>query len=189
MWGRTGTEWDWYGSIADQGLLYYWLKYVKKSVSLIIKHEVEQWEVNGEGVLEREDDLHPNILDQYGCAKDLGSRKLLGPSPYSDFVHLTGRAKPWHANRTVLEHAVETKAFRDCNDKEKWYFSLVEALNEIGMLHEVKMDFILGKHEEPAVGIAPSFNQMALYLVAKRRNLWKQFEKENDEPNVIRELL
>lgn len=103
-------------------------------------------------------------------------------------MHLTGRAKPWNSNREDLEHAIQTKAFEDCNDKEKWYFSLVEALKEVGMHHEVTMDFILGRHENPAVGIAPSFQQMALYLIAKRRNRWRQFEKRSDEPNIIREL-
>lgn len=189
MWGRNGTRWSWYGANADQGLIYYWLKYVKKSTSLIIRHEVEQWEANSDGVLEREDDLHPNVLDQYGCARDLGPRRTLGPSPHSDFVHLTGRAKPWYSNRTELEQAVQTKKFRDCNDKEKWYFSLVEALKEVGMADEVEMDFISGTHETPAVGLAPSFQQMARYFIAKRRNGWKQFENESDEPDVIRELM
>jgi hypothetical protein len=188
MWGRNGTQWDWYGANADQGLIYYWMKYVKKSVSLIVKHEVEQWEANGEGALERADDLHPNILDQHGCTNDLGPRRNGGPSPYSDFVHLTGRAKPWNSNREDLEHAIQTKSFKDCNDKEKWYFSLVEALKEVGMFQEVAMDFILGRRENPAVGIAPSFQQMALYLMAKRRNRWKQFENGSDEPNVIHDL-
>jgi hypothetical protein len=188
MWGRNGTQWNWYGANADQGLIYYWMKYVKRSVSLIVKHEVEQWEINGDGVLQREDELHPNILDQFGCAKDLGPRRKLGPSPYSDFVHLTGGSKPWHADPKELAHAIQTKSFKDCNNKEKWYFSLVEALKEVGKFDEVSMDFILGTHEKPAVGIAPSFQQMVRYFLVKRRNRWKQFENESDEPNVILEL-
>jgi alpha-N-acetylglucosamine transferase len=187
-WGKNGTTWSWYGANADQGLIYYWFKYVKKRVSLIIRHEVEQWDVDENGVLQREDDLHPNVLDQYGCAKDLGPRKKLGSSPYSDFVHLTGRSKPWNSNREELEQATQSKNFKDCNDKEKWYFSLVEALREIGMLDEVSFDFILGTHEMPAVGVAPSFQQMARYFIAKRRNGWKQYENKSDEPDVIREL-
>lgn len=70
MWGRNGTQWDWYGANAKC--------YVKKSVSLIIKHEVEQWEVNSDGALERADDLHPIILDQYGCTNDLVPRMKIG---------------------------------------------------------------------------------------------------------------
>ncbi|KAG7372758.1 glycosyl transferase family 8 protein [Nitzschia inconspicua] len=188
LWGRNGTSWSWYGAVADQGLLYYWIKYVKKSVSLIIKHEVEQWEANEHGVLEREEDLNGNALDQYGCAKDLGPRKQLGPSPYSDFVHLTGSSKPWNSNREDLEQAIQQKKFKDCNNKEKWYFSLVEALKEVGMDETISMDFILGKDEIPAVGIAPSYQQMAQYLIYKRRNGWRQYEKKSDEPDVVRSL-
>ena len=41
--GKTGTKWDWVYSFADQGLLYYWTKYYKRSVSLITYNKVVNW--------------------------------------------------------------------------------------------------------------------------------------------------
>jgi hypothetical protein len=186
MWGRTGTNWDWYGANADQGLIYYWMKYVKKSVSLIIRHEVEQWEADVNGRLQRDENLYPKMLDNYGCASNLA--KKVGWAPHSDYVHLTGRSKPWNSNREDLEMAITTKSFQNCTDVEKWYYSLVEALKEIDVYNEVSLEFILGTHESPAVGTSPSFQQMAQYLYDKRLNGWKQYENEFDEPEVIQSL-
>jgi hypothetical protein len=189
MWGRNGTTWSWYGSIADQGLIYYWMKYVKKSVSFIVKHEVEQWYTTQDGSLQREDEFYPNVLNQFGCvSKSVRRRKSVGPSPHSDFVHLTGRSKPWNTKLEDLQQAIQEKSFKDCNDKEKWFFTLMEALTEMNMLDRVSFSFITPSDELPPVGVAPSYQQMAKYLYDKKKNGWKQYEYEVDEPDVIKEL-
>jgi hypothetical protein len=38
---RKGDEWSFYGAFTDQGLLYHWVKYVKKRVSMIRGHDVQ----------------------------------------------------------------------------------------------------------------------------------------------------
>lgn len=40
---KNGTLWNFPASFGDQGLLYHWVKYVKKSASLFIGNEVENW--------------------------------------------------------------------------------------------------------------------------------------------------
>jgi hypothetical protein len=44
---KTGTQWDFSAASHDQGLLYHWVKYVKKNVSLFIGNEVENWSSQG----------------------------------------------------------------------------------------------------------------------------------------------
>jgi len=39
----NGTEWSWHGDFVDQGLLYYWVKYLKKNVSIILFDKIQQW--------------------------------------------------------------------------------------------------------------------------------------------------
>lgn len=62
---------------------------MKKSVSLIISKEVENWgNVHGELVLE--ETLMRDPLSRLSCLEQ--DRKTLSrkPSPYRDFVHFTG---------------------------------------------------------------------------------------------------
>jgi hypothetical protein len=86
--GVTGTNWTWHGVFTDQGLLYHWTKYVKRSVSLIIGNEVENWTTkNGVAYLEG---TTKGILNNYTCAPAKNSR-YVNSSPYLDFKHFTGK--------------------------------------------------------------------------------------------------
>ena len=42
-------NWDFYGAFADQGLLYHWVKYEEKSVSIVTKDTVQNWGVGEDG--------------------------------------------------------------------------------------------------------------------------------------------
>lgn len=65
-----------------QGLLYYWPKYVKQSVTIIIYGKVQNWSSrNGEAYLE---ETLNSPFESYSCN---GSGK---PAPYRDFIHFTG---------------------------------------------------------------------------------------------------
>jgi hypothetical protein len=86
--GVTGTNWTWHGVFTDQGLIYHWTKYVKQSVSIINKNQVENWRPkNGVAYLAR---TMKGILDKYTCAPAKNSR-YVNASPYLDFVHFTGK--------------------------------------------------------------------------------------------------
>mmetsp|Transcript_33610 Transcript_33610/g.100194 ORF Transcript_33610/g.100194 Transcript_33610/m.100194 type:complete len:459 (-) Transcript_33610:2288-3664(-) len=97
--GPGGTNWTFYGAFADQGLLYHWVKYVKRSVSIVIKGSVQNWSersVNGtiSAFLESTTE---GVLDNASCSEsdpyDRGW-KTSSP-PYRDFHHFTGKKKPW----------------------------------------------------------------------------------------------
>ena len=160
--GMVETNWSWFGANADQGLLYYWTKYVKKSVSIIIKADVQQWDsstwdvdTNGTLILRPRQDgdittVVRNALKGYGCAQ---TQRL--PSPYNDFYHMTGGAKPWYQSRKQLENpdCTTKKKKRECEIQGEWYQSLKEALISVNLLDGFPWDFLSGKPSD--LGAAP----------------------------------
>ena len=81
------TQWTWHGAFADQGLLYYWTKYHKKSVSIIIKHEIEHWGAHN-GALTREA-TQKGALQNFTCGTRSG--KVAPWLPFPVFSHFTGK--------------------------------------------------------------------------------------------------
>jgi hypothetical protein len=170
--GEMGYEWDWYGVQADQGLLYFWSKYVKKSVSIIVHRSVEHWEPKGIGVgLDRIDE---GLLDQHSCSAS-PKRKA---APYRDFVHLTGKKKPWHANLAILEKGIHSKGLDRLSSEQLWLWLLKEALKSIGMDDDVSLDFIRGEVENAALGITPGNRQRNMLIKNKAKVGWKQYQHD-----------
>jgi hypothetical protein len=149
-----GTEWTYYSAIADQGLLYYWAKYYKQSVSLIIKDQVENWGTgntdNGEtgtGTLRLEETLI-RPLENYTCLPKgmdepgkfgLNNRRYKGQVPYQDFVHFYGTAnKPWE------QPAPPDVASRDDANSplQYWYHVLRKVKREHGILMTVDIEHL-----------------------------------------------
>lgn len=137
---------------------------MKKTVSIITRDDVEQWDVddwdtdaNGALVLrqkQNEEDNVPKIekkaLRGYGCPI---TGFLL--APYNDFFHMTGRAKPWYRTKEQLDNPDCTKINpKECLIQVEWYNLLKEALNSIEVLDRFSWDF-LGAKEAP-VGFGPT---------------------------------
>jgi hypothetical protein len=74
-----GTNWTFHGAFVDQGLLYHWVKYVKKSTSIINGDKVNNWSAlpNGTAYLEKtlykpfEKYSKPRLVHREGCNKFL----------------------------------------------------------------------------------------------------------------------
>jgi len=194
--GRVKNNWTWYGVEADQGLLYFWTKYVKKSVSIVTRYDVEQWGeddwentgANGTLVLRKSQEqdkagmstsaptIEKNAFKNYGCPVT-----HFLPSPYNDFHHMTGNAKPWYQNISRLEDPDCTdRNKRECNIQVKWYQLFNEALISIEMIDRVSWD-IFGSRRSAPVGHAPTFEQIATYVYAKKERNWNQYEDDNEE--------
>ncbi|KAG7343788.1 glycosyl transferase family 8 protein [Nitzschia inconspicua] len=160
---RTNTFlWDWHGDFVDQGLLYYWTKYYKQDVSIVINNEVENWTSkplrptnNNEttshqnGTLTREIFLERTLqqpFDEFTCVKgklvsrprrysqvQTGSRGEQWDAPYRDFIHFSGKFKPWLeetqqkmdlddiVNRTWNSGTETLDALR--SPQELWYYT------------------------------------------------------------------
>ena len=120
--GPNATEWDWHGDFADQGLLYFWTKYYKKEVSLIIGNEVENWTGNTSRTLEESLFPHgcvPREHTKRNCYADSGWKRMV---PYRDFRHFTGRAKPWTASGSI--NMTNTLRFDDVQTAQEYWFFL-----------------------------------------------------------------
>ncbi len=106
---ESGTKWNFYGSFTDQGLLYYWTKYVKRNVSIVNKINVETWLSNEKGEVEKIKEVSSKVIFK----KELGKLGIINPVqriagissilPYRDFQHFIQRTKPWLNKQVALK--------------------------------------------------------------------------------------
>eukprot|EP00339_Tiarina_fusa_P005310 CAMPEP_0117006838 /NCGR_PEP_ID=MMETSP0472-20121206/6933_1 /TAXON_ID=693140 ORGANISM="Tiarina fusus, Strain LIS" /NCGR_SAMPLE_ID=MMETSP0472 /ASSEMBLY_ACC=CAM_ASM_000603 /LENGTH=514 /DNA_ID=CAMNT_0004708437 /DNA_START=125 /DNA_END=1669 /DNA_ORIENTATION=+ len=168
-----GTNWTWHAVFADQGLLYYWTKYVKQSVSLIINKDIENWgSKNGTFVLESTN--HDAILNEYTCVPPVRGKYLFGNSPYRDFKHFTGRSKPWQQNQSSVFETMSMEG-EPILPAEKWYRALAIASKKA----DVQLNFSFateGGHGDPPVGRFSDYGTMINHIKAKRANNWTAYE-------------
>ena len=138
-------EWDWYGVFAEQGLLYYWTKYVQRHVSIVIGDEVENWgpvaadgDPNG---IRLERMMKKNYLSKYACLpggkEQPGSYGFLDngfdrEAPYVDFAHFTGQSKPWeNPSKNSFKGPFTIEAVDDAAGL--WFFVLRKLNQELRM--------------------------------------------------------
>jgi hypothetical protein len=96
--GRNGTKWNFYGAYSDQGLLFHWIKYVKKSFSVITGGHIEHWGSAGSGHRAQLEstmsmlDLH-RWINTTDCHEGMTHVKSDLPNV---FIHFAGKPnKPW----------------------------------------------------------------------------------------------
>jgi hypothetical protein len=91
------TQWLFTAAFADQGLLYHWVKYHRRSVSIILGGRIEEW-VNG--TVKVEPNHLPRCLGEAGphsFRKGTRRDRRFRFAPSRDFIHFTGSGKPWLA--------------------------------------------------------------------------------------------
>ena len=86
--GFSGTNWTWHGSFTDQGLLYHWPKYEKKSVTIINGWNIENWGYDPETGKVQLQQTFKNELSKFSCDHKYGEKNW--PPPLRDNSHLTG---------------------------------------------------------------------------------------------------
>ena len=94
--------WDFPGAHGDEGLLYNWVKYEKKAVSIVMQDTIQSWGVGQDGKLVLESTV--NLPDEhvfhndrsvpYTCWNGTVAQKPCIP-PHSDYFHFSGDTKPW----------------------------------------------------------------------------------------------
>ena len=99
LFGRNHTKWDMHGGMADQGLLWHWVKYVKMNVTVFHKNTMYHWgskviQGKHQGYLES---VTENALKNYTCFEGhLNHRSYeYHGAPTHDMHHFTGHRKPW----------------------------------------------------------------------------------------------
>jgi len=155
-----GTKWTFFGSYADQGLLYHYTKYMNGRVSLVREDTVEHWDVGDDlsgdaptlskmivnGLFDKH---RPQTCQQNSFKSDKR------PTPYQDINHfmnggssMKGNSiskrnrgeKPWMINRPELEVAMlQTSAYikilrqqdpKKMRESDLWLLNVLEALSE-----------------------------------------------------------
>lgn len=158
------TRWDFHGAFVDQGLLYHWVKYEEKSVSIFFNRHIQNWDVDEAGNSHLETTLHlRSTLSDYSkritCWKGNMQGGLCRP-PFSDYVHYTGVSKPW-LREEVPEGLNEETA--EESSTNFWFFSLQQANNE----NSLGIDFSDWKKrigKRPLLGMYPRHSEVAKVL-------------------------
>jgi hypothetical protein len=126
---ERGTNWTFHFAFSDQGLLYHYVKYVKKSVSIIGSgNRVENWgaAANGTVVLEEtlDNPFRPYAtkrrVTQYGAC-----RKFM-----CDYIHFSGTAKPWLGKPP---DDIASEQHKNSDAKHVWWHTLYELNEEVGL--------------------------------------------------------
>ncbi|GKY90655.1 hypothetical protein MPSEU_000038900 [Mayamaea pseudoterrestris] len=121
--GVRGTNWTFHFAFSDQGLLYYWTKYYKRSVSIVFPDKVENWAANDKGEVYLQSILS-NPFANYSKPRihvTTACRKFM-----CDFMHFVGSKKPWlkrppkgisHTTRNTDAYHIWWYALMRVNDK------------------------------------------------------------------------
>jgi hypothetical protein len=107
---KKGNKWAYHASHSDQGLLYYWTKYFKQDVSIVIGAKIQNWVPDNNNATGKPKLLTEMLNDplknysvpvplayQHGCDREKANNYMghVCRVPYRDFAHFMGKNKPW----------------------------------------------------------------------------------------------
>jgi lipopolysaccharide biosynthesis glycosyltransferase len=126
------TEWKFHGDFADQGLLYQWVKYEEKSVSIIFNNHVENWVVDtsndGAVILDKKLQLSDIVDNNAALQPIVTTRHCWTHSrcrpPHNDYFHFTGTKKPW-----MKGPPVDFQTADPLSSPQHYWFSVLHELN------------------------------------------------------------
>jgi hypothetical protein len=156
---KPRTNWTFNAAMADQGLLYHWVKYVKKSVSLVRRDIVENWAVNSNGTLGISATLIKPFVNASQPIKTFYHECIKWGrtgcyAPYRDFVHYTGKHKPWLNAKPPSNLTAEAALL---NRKSFWWYTLKELNEEVQLGLDFDDWLVIGK---PSLGFFPALKDL-----------------------------
>lgn len=133
---HSGVRWHFHAGHSDQGLMYYYAKYVAKDVSIAIGNKVQNWQELGEAKkpsLQSEGQvLQPYspepIAFQESC--NISGKDILCDPPYRDFAHFMGNSKPWQNGVQKPWMKTNTSNTQKKNAPYRLWFDELSELNE-----------------------------------------------------------
>ena len=156
---KSGNTWKFHGGHSDQGLWFYYTKYVRKDVTFIIGDKLQTWGRNPNSTDDSEPYLVREVfkeLEKYtpeplvwqnNCKK--GSRHFRCLPPYSDIGHFMGKTKPWQkgSKRTGDQHSI----------RKLWFQELRVINKELNIGLDRKINDDRGFLETPPLGFLPAW--------------------------------
>ena len=149
---RLKRKWTFHAAHSDQGLMYYYAKYLIQDATIAIGDELQHWGPQTDGSNEGKDYrlTKPKLLSeeqgtltklspvpkvwQFNCDHDPGAWQC--PAPYRHLAHFPGKEKPWMRG---------FKSFAPTNDSSEWkaayrlWFRTLNKLNgELSMGMDMK---------------------------------------------------
>ena len=135
---KKGHDWTFHAAFGMQGLLYYYAKYVRQNVTLVLANRAQKWQTGPGGEpLMVEEIVNPFAKDSpippyamtikaMQCSK--WTRGKGCPPPYRDFMHFSGQEKPWVAGppRDLHRDGISTP-------QRLWWKTLVGLNEELQM--------------------------------------------------------
>jgi lipopolysaccharide biosynthesis glycosyltransferase len=123
---------DFEGGFADQGLLYHWVKYHRKSYTQIYPEYVEDWGQDKYGNVTM---LNVTSNDLPSCLPHKYRRMAKKVRPYRDFVHFTGGRKPWltRVGRSVLKDAENLQKYPPITFPILWVQTFGKVMKKINV--------------------------------------------------------
>jgi alpha-N-acetylglucosamine transferase len=148
---KSGTKWNFPSAFSDQGLLYHWIKYVKKNATLFIGNEVENWSAAAEKPSPVLEATLVDSLKGYECPLRLEFPHDRHTKPPYDMEgqvwHFWGE-KPWMMQNVDSIIRDDTNAFRAY---KLWFQAFDQMKNKLGvnagsdMLKELKRNPLPGQ--------------------------------------------
>jgi hypothetical protein len=203
-----GLNWDWHGSFADQGLIYFYTKYAKQSVSFIIWSEVENWGLGQNNTLQIESTMSKH-LNQFSCKPPNKDGEYRPVAPYRDYVHFTGKSMLIFLGSSVssedtihLIHFIFWVSFghsiigrgkpwhQEYEKMEAWLADSKDFSKDKRLIWYSALKRAIENSgatipmdffgNRVSVGVAPGANEMYKHLVDKRRRGWSSYSQEHD---------
>ena len=121
------------------------MKYEEKSVSILYKDSVENWEIDANGTLV-EQRLRSRLFKKYNSDRVCWNKRHC-QAPFNDFVHFTGKSKPWLRPPPT---GFETNA--TLSPQHYWYNTLVLLNYKMAL----GIDFASWSQQRPLHGLYPT---------------------------------
>ena len=167
------TDWTFYGAFTDQGLLFYWTKYVKKKVTILCGDKVRTYDENsisGEVELVKEESAM-TIFENAPSIKNVTAmhrNRYLSHhiAPYKHFHHFVQKRKPW-LDKKMANNPNYVDYPKD--PVELWFKSLLEINSKYNL--DLRTDNVW--YGRPTLGTFPA-NSMVKWAKESREQMNQQ---------------
>jgi alpha-N-acetylglucosamine transferase len=179
---KNGTKWNFYGAFTDQGLLYHWMKYVKKNVTLIRGNGVKTWKADGNGNVkmireQKGTDIFGDVT-RHGTVYQHLQSGMDNTVPYRDFKHFTQLAKPW-LKGTAKKPPPIVENIKDVRYPVQLWYHILRQLNSE---HNFGINTEHLSLKLPSLGLTPTHNMVMMTNDAKKNNT---LDKNRSEVKVV----
>jgi len=191
---RNGTDWHFYGSHTDQGLWYYYSKYVRKDVSILVEKRIQTWA----GSDNKNADLPVKVKEVWGDLSKYSPKPIIyqyncdDPSneyrcypTNTDTAHFMSRTKPWlmgisnrwffRKNDTADQNEAHRLWFKELDDLNKKLHLNLDVYN----WNEKHADI----RKRPPFGLKPSWTDNAKDILSHRKFVSDTYDKDTEKSN------